>query len=473
MHPKDDRRTMTFQQFLLILRARWRLAVGVFGGIVLASLVVTLLSSKKYTATASVVVDARNDLLTGASLEQLPNGYIATQVDIVGSVRVAQRAGKLLKLDQDPSYQETWKEETGGRGDLTAWIAEGLQESVTVEPSRESSVVEIKAKWRNAKMAAQIANAFAQAYIDTVIELKVDPAKQYAGWFDQRTRELRADLEAKQKLLSDFENEHQITATDEHLDIETARLGELSSQLTAIQAQRQDSQSRQHQTGASNDSLPEVLQNPLIASLKSDLARAEAHLQDIATNLGSNHPAYKNTEAEVASLRDRIAQESARVAGSLATATQVNVQRENDIRQALEAQKQRVLQIKHERDQLDILRGDVGTAQHNLDSVAQRFAQVSLESRVQQTNAVLLTAASEPLAPSSPKLLLNVALGILLGAVFGIAAALIFEFADPRIRGDEELAELLSVPLLGRLKSSFAQIQRASPTVRELGHSST
>jgi len=84
------------------------------------------------------------------------------------------------------------------------------------------------------KTAAILANAFAQAYIDTNIELKVDPAKQYATWFDERSRALRADLEAKQKRLSDIRPKRASLPPRRRLDIENARLAELSSQLLTI-----------------------------------------------------------------------------------------------------------------------------------------------------------------------------------------------------------------------------------------------
>jgi chain length determinant protein EpsF len=340
---------------------------------------------------------------------------------------------------------------TQGRGDLTAWLAGGLLAHEIVTPSRDSNVISIAVKWPSAPAAAAIANAFTQAYLDTTIELKVGPAKQYAAWFDERSHELRADLEAKQQRLSDFQKEAEITTTDSKLDIENARLAELSSQLTAIQAQRQDSQSRQRQVQGDNETLPEVLQSQAIAGLKANLAVDEAKLKNIATNLGTNHPEYQATEAEIVSLRERIAQETAKVVTSMGNVTQSNLRRESDLRAALEAQKQRVLALKHNRDELDVLQNDVNSAQHNLDTVTERLSQSSLESRIQQANVQTLTVAAEPLRHSSPKVVLVLFTGILVGSVLAVGAVLLLELISPRIRSEDELAKLLSVPLLGRI----------------------
>lgn len=444
---------MTLRQFLLVLYARWTLAMGVFALVVVSGVVISLLMPKLYTSSATVVVDTKSDpLSTAVYSAQSSTAYIATQVDIISSERVADRVVKTLELDKSPDYIAAWKEGTNGKGDIVVWIGAIMQKVLAVTPSRDSSVVDISVTWTDPKTAAVLANAFAQAYIDTNIELKVDPAKQYATWFNERSRALRADLEAKQKRLSDFQGESGIMATtDGRFDIENARLNELSTQLLTIQAIRQDSQSRQRQAGGDSNSMAEVLQSPFIASLKADLSRAEAKLQDIATNLGKNHPDYQTTAAEVAILRERIDAETAKITASFGSTTQVNLRRESDIRAALEAQKKRMLDLTHERDQVSVLQNDVVTAQRNLDAVTQRLAQSSLESQTQQTDVLLLTTAVEPLRRSSPKYMMNLLVSIFLGGFLGVSAVLLRELTDRRVRHYQELPQLLGVPLFGKI----------------------
>src|SRR5882757_2619481 len=460
---------MTFRQLLLAIRARWRMTLGIFCAVVFLAVLVGLLSPQLYTASATVVVDAKADPVVGmGSVTPMSTGYIATQVDIISSQRVAQRTAKLLKLDQSPETVRQWRA-AGGQGDVTAWIGSKLQKTLSVTPSRDSSVIEISVSWTDPENAAIIANAFAEAYIDTNIELKVEPAKQYAGWFDDRSRALRADLEAKQKRLADFQSQTGIVATDGRLDIENARLAELSSQLVSIQALRQESESRSRQINGDPQSMAEVLQSPVIGSLKGDLSRAEAKLHDIATNLGKNHPDYQNTAAEIAGLKARIGDESARIAASLGNNTQVMMRRENDIRAALEAQKKRMLDLTHQHDEVSVLQNDVATAQRNLDAVTQRLAQSSLESQMEQTNIVLLTKALPPLFRSSPRLSLNLLMGILIGGILSVGTAVFLEMRDRLVREGTELLELLGVPLLGRMPYIKPEARNFRPSPVKLG----
>jgi chain length determinant protein EpsF len=452
---------MSFNQFMVILRARWLIAVGIFLAVVFLVAFASLIWPKQYTATASIVIDSKSDPVAAANGAAAAAGqpaatYVNTQADIIASQRVAQRVVKTLKIDQQPEARKLWAK--GPNDDISITIANLLLDRKLLvapahdSPTHASNVIDISVNWSDPVTAAALANGFAQTAIDTNIELKVEPAKQYASWFDQRSRALRADLEQKQKKLSDFQSKNGIVATDDKLDVENARLNELSTELVTIQGLRQDSQSRQHQVGSDVSTLPEVLQNPVIQSLKAALAQAEAKRPDIAARLGRNHPDYQAVEGEISNLRTRIAQESANIAASLGSTTQSNLRRENDVRQALEAQKKKVLELKYQHDQAAMFLNDVTAAQRDLDQVSQRLAQSNLESLTQQTNVVQLSTATPPQSPSSPKLVINLLVAIFLGGVLGIAGALATELQNRRVREDEDIVELLGVPLLGKLE---------------------
>jgi capsular polysaccharide biosynthesis protein len=88
-------------------------------------------------------------------------------------------------------------------------------------------------------------------------------------------------------------------------------------------------------------------------------------------------------------------------------------------------------------------------AQKAYEGVSQRLTQSRLESQFTQTNVSVLTLASEPIEPSFPNLLLNLAASIVLGGFLGIGAVLGLEIIDRRVRSTRDLAELLRLPMLG------------------------
>lgn len=443
---------MTIQQLFLVLRAHLRLIGGVLAGVVIVTMLASLVLPRKYTAQTAVVVDVRGtDPIQGAAMQgAVIPGYLATQVDIIASERVARRVVALLKLDRNVDLQARWQGDTGGSGSFDDWLVRMLAAGLTVKPSRESSVLSIGYTGADPAFAAMVANAFAQAYIDTSLELKVEPARQYSQWFNDRNKGLRDELEAAQRKLSDYQQANGVILSDDRLDVESARLAELSSQLVNVQAQRADSRSRQSQSGSA-DTMPEVLQNGLIQNLKADIARLEAQRGQTLGRLGPNHPEIARIDAELGSLRQRVAGEIARVASSLGTAARISNAREAEVAAAVAAQKQKVLELKAHHDRISVLRRDVESAQRAYDLVAQRLAETSLESQTRLTNVVVLSPAVEPASPSSPKLALNAVLAVVLGTLLGIGAALVKELRNPRVRAPGELAQLLGVPVIAVL----------------------
>lgn len=446
---------MSLQQFLLILKAHWKMCLSMLAGTVIVAVLVAIFLPKTYMASSAVIVDVKtSDPIAGVVVPYLTSpGYMATQLDIIMSDRVAIRVAKLLKLEEDVLLRERWMKETEGVGSFESWIGELLQKNLVVKPSRESNVITINFASNNPAFAATVANAFAQAYIETNLDLKVEPARQYAVWFEERSKALRERLEQAQVALSSFQREKGIIiASDERMDVENARLVELSAQLSAIEAQQSDTQSRQAQVANNSQSMQEVLQNPLIQSLKSELARQEAKLNELGGQIGENHPQYQRVKAEVESIRTDLARETKNVTLGVGTANRVNLQRESDIRAAFEAQKNKLLQLKHDRDAVAVLQRDVDAAQRAFEAISQRMIQSNLESQSNQTNIAVLTKAVVPTKPAGPKVMLIGLLSIAVGGILGIGTALISELLDRRIRSSEELIELFGIPVIGKLE---------------------
>lgn len=452
---------MTFQQFVLILKARWKTILMIFSVVVGTAVAISLILPKQYSAATSVLVDVKSgDPIYGGLMQaQMLPGYMATQVDIITSDRVSQRVVKMLGFDKSPEAIAQWQDEGQGKGNVVSFFAEALQKKLDVKPSRESSVISIGFSGTDPKFAAAVANAYARAYIDTNLELKVEPAKEFAAWFGERSKQLRDNLEAAQARLSAFQREKGIVATDDRLDVENARYAELSSQLTNVQAQRADSASRQRQASGQMSTSPDVINSPVIQSLRADVARQEAKLQELAGQLGKNHPQYQRTQAELDALKTKLDSEMRQVASSVGTSNTVNQQREAALRAALEAQKLKVLELRALRDEAAVLLKDVENAQRAYDLVGQRLSQTSLESQAQQTNLVVLTPAEPPLKHSGPKIILNAVLACFLGGLLGVGVALLLELSNRRIRSAEDLVEALGVPV-------FAVLETESPARR-------
>jgi chain length determinant protein EpsF len=450
---------MNLQQFLRILRARWLLMLVTLLITVGTTIIVSLVLPKRYTATATVVVDIKGvDQISGGFQPMLPmSGYLATQVDIIQSHSVARKAVDLLKLAQSPAAKELYMDATEGKGNIRDWLADLLLKYLKVEPSRESSVINVSYTGNDPRFSAAVTNAIVQSYINTTLELKIAPARQTNTFFNEQITSLKDNLEKAQASLSAYQREKGIIATDERLDVEGNRLNDLSSQLVAFQAQTYDSLSRQRQVqdfvarGQVPDAVPDVLSNPVIQNLKANLTQLEAKQNDLSSKVGKNHPSYQAVVAELDGVKRKLIDEMKTISSTLASSASLAQKREDQIKAALAAQRANVLDMKKVRDDLVVLVREVESAQRTYDGAMSRMTQTKLESQTTQTNVMVINDAIEPIEPSFPKLGLNIVLSVILGLMFAIAVSLLRELSDRIIRSEADLAEALSVPVLGVL----------------------
>lgn len=445
---------MNVQQFLLALRGRLWVFLALFAGTVAAAILVTLLLPRTYQATASVLVANRDEqsMTTPGTPLREQVGYMQTQVDVIQSQRVARRVVEDLKLADDPAARSAFQQ-SGAHGSIEDWLAGALLTQVRVDTT-QSSVMQITYTAHDPRFAAKIANAFATAYMEVTLRLRTEPTKEAAAWFDGQLKSLRKDFETAQARLAEFQKEHGIIATDERVDVENARLAELSTQALAAQNATYDAQSRASQARANTriEDLPEVLSNPLIQTLKGQLLTAEAKLQELSTRLGPRHPEYIQQKSEVDSLRARLNAEEHKVVASLQSADRQNRMHADELQKALAAQRAKVIQLRDARAQSLVLIRDVDTAQKAYEAALQRYLVNKVESGAQQTNISILNAATEPTRPSKPKVPLNIALGVIVGLMLGLGAVFLLELVDRRVRSTTDLEAGLDAPLLGTLQ---------------------
>ncbi len=449
---------MNFTQFLNILLARYKIALFVLIVTVALVLLVNLLLPNKYVASTSVLLDVRSpDPLVGLSMGGMAmSSYMATQNEIITSDRVAQSVVKLLKLDENPQIREQWRSATDGKGQLVVWLGKLLAQKLEVKPSRESDVINISFTAEDPAFAALIANAFAQAYINTNLELKVEPAKQYAQWFQLRAKELRAELEQTQARLAAFQkNSGMVSVGSRMQSVENSKIAELSGQLVLNETQLAEIQSKRQSAG---DTLVDVMQNSTIQNLKIEIIRLEVKLQELSRNLGKNHPQYQAMEGQITTLKQKLNDETQQILSSINTANRVSVQKGSALKATIETHKRKAIQDSGQRDQIAVLENDVESAQKAYDVLVQRYTESNLKSQSNQTNISVLTPATEPTDRSSPKIYMNLLLAVFGGTLLGVGAIFVAEMLNPRIRTMEALIAATSLPVL----VEFARKQKPS-----------
>ena len=442
---------MFVSQYLRILWARKWLLLVMFLIVAATGIAITLLMPRQYTADTSLVVEMRIDPALGALAPALASpSYMQTQIEILKSERVASRAVTLLGVERSAAAVAQWREETKAKIPLARYFAGVLSRGLSVEPPRGSNIINLSFSAPDPIFAQAAANAFAQAYMDVSVDLRVAPARQSVGFLEEQTKTLRANLEDAQAKLSKFQQSKGIVVTDERYDQENARYQTLITQLAMAQAERVEYETRQHNTGS--ETSPDVLQSGPVNNLKAQIANAETKLTEISSIVGKNHPQRLQLEAQIGELKRQLAAETRRVAGGASTSTRGSGEKVAQLQAMVDAQKKQLLSMRSDRDQIAVYQRDVDAAQRAYDAVIQRLGVTDLEGKNNQANTRLLSPAVEPLEPSRPRIPLGIAASILGGLAVGILAALALEMMDRRVRLPQDLIVVSGVPVIGVLR---------------------
>ncbi len=425
---------MNAMLLLSALRARYRLFLLVLVTTLVITLIVSLFIPKTYVGQASILLDAPDEQTLRSNNgppERERYGYMQTQVDIITSPMLARQVVQDLGLDKNPAFQAKF-ESLGSPGRIEDWLAEAMLERLKVDSS-QSSILQLSYASAQADMAAKIANAFAQAYVNKVLELRVAPTRQTSVWFNEQLQTLRHNMEQAQQRLADFQRDNGIVNTDERYDVESIQLSELATQIA-----RSSSAAQLADSGAPTG----------VAELQVALMRAEARLHELSSQLGPRHPQYLRQAAEVDGLRGRIGAASRMAATNAAQAQERSRLQREQLLKELADQRQKVIKVREARTQMASLSYDANVAQRIYETAMQNFMTSNIDSHALQTNVRILDLAVPPNRPARPKLSVNMALALVVGTLLGLLTVYLLEFFDQRVRMPDDLRWDPQVPVL-------------------------
>lgn len=454
---------MNLNALINILLARKISIIATTAAAIIAAITISLLTPKTYTAATDLLVDSRGlDPISGqAQPLQSTGAYLSTQADIIRSHNVATKVMTEVQLNANPIVIESAKLTGDAELDkrrILGFLAQGL----VVTPKRESSILTIAFQSKDPALAAQLANAFAQAYMVTNLELRIEPAKQTTQWFNQQLEGLRTDLVEKQDALSNYQEKHNIIVSSDRLDLESAKLEELSSMLIAVQSERLNSQSRSDQIENTKRGQVETraLDNPRVQKLATDMAQAQGRLNELATQVGENHPQYRQALSEVDSLKKQMNRQIELISTGLKSSIELSQAREEQLKTELAHQKELVLQLSRNRNEITLLRQEVDNAQAAYDAALARTAESRLESQIAATDVAVLNSALTPGRPTSPKPMMTTLLATIIGLLLGTAIALCREWFDQRIRSAQDLEQGLGLAVLAQIPAGISAVYK-------------
>lgn len=475
--PIQSDETMPIVRQYLRIALRWRyVIIGAVVTCIILGLIVTLLMTPKFTATSTIEISRESSQVTnfqgveretsiadqefyqtqyGLLRSRLLSERVATQLRLIDSKDFFDRFG--VNQNKLPFREINGKYTAAGASERRRIAGEILLKNVGVDPTRLSRLVVIQFTSPDALFSQKVANAWADNFIQTNLERKVQATSYGRNLLQRELGQAKERLDESQRQLVGYAEQQRIInlpaqATGDKQTAERSivadELAALNTSLSQATADRISAEARFSEAGRGGES-SEALRNPAINTLRERSAELTAEYQRLLVQFEPNYPPARAIRSQIDQLTRSIQREESRVSGSVKAEYRQAVQRENALQDRVERLKTSYLNLRRRSIQYNIYQQEVDTNRALYDGLLQRFKEIGVAGGVGVNNVAIVDPADVPQRPSSPRLLINIAVSFFAGLIIGAALAFALEQMDEAISDPAEIQRRLNLPLLG------------------------
>ena len=436
---------MHLREYVRILRKHIWLVLACFTVIVATVGLGTYLQRPIYRATTRALLEREGPRVV--NFQDMgpvgePTEVFQTQVQIIRSRPVGQRVIDTLDL----------KEKKPGLALAQDPVAAFLG-SVSVEPVRNTRLVEIQVEDPDPKLAAEMANAVASAYVHQNLELKLSAARDALSWLTAQVSDLKTKVNESELALQRYREQAGLVQVEETQSLGARKLAEFNSAYVEAKARRLEMETRLGELRRASqqpevlESSPLVVNNPLIQRLKGQLVDLEVQRSKLLKTYRDKHPEVVKIQSQVDEISLKIREEIGRLGLSMESEYNALKARENAMLQAVNQYRDEAQTLGKKEIQLGILKREADSNQQLYDVLLKRLKETSLSQGLDSSNVRIVETAIVPTRPVKPRKILNLAIGIVVGLTVGVCAAFFLEYMDDTVTTPEQVERVLGAPV--------------------------
>jgi succinoglycan biosynthesis transport protein ExoP len=445
-----------YDYFRVLKKWQWTIVTVLVAAVVLAALY-SFIATPVYKATVQILIERQTPWLLDQKkiVEQMDNlneEFYHTQYKLLESRALAKRVADKLQLKNNPYYASLFAKAGGDANELQKQRAEeklvdSLLQGVTVSPIRQSRLVDVSFSHADPNFAALVVNTLARSYIELSLEFNFAASQEASVWLKKKQTEAREKLEESEAKLNKYKRDHNIVTMEDKENITAQKLEQLNKELVTAQTRRMESETRFKEINKGKP-IPQVINNPLIQTLKTQEAKIIAEHSELSRKFGEGHPRMIQLTNELSATRGKIAQETAQVTQSIQNEYHMAQLQEQNLKAALNAQKMDTQDMDERSIQYRMLLRDVETNRALYENMLKSLKTTTASENTPATNIHIVYPASVPDNPVSPRKSRNILLGGLLGLVLGAGLSMVLENLDTTITTMDDVQGWLEVPSL-------------------------
>jgi polysaccharide biosynthesis transport protein len=458
----DLQDVITLHEIWRVLRKRRLLVLGCLVGMVLLAAGVSMLLPRRYEAVARVVVNPQDSNALGLSpMDALSGNGLSndivqqTQVRVLQSNPVAWDVIKQLRLDQRRDFAGKLVSAPGEAAEqipaprrvlLLSAFGAGLR----VQAVPKTELIEVRFRALDPKLAASVANAVTSAYIERTFRTRYEATVQASDWLSKQLDDLKKNVESSQQRFTEYQKKSGIIGTDETHNIFIVQLEELNKQMAGAKGERILREARYRVAVSGNPELiADVAPTSTLAILRAQQADLKNQYAQLTAKYGNAYPRVEQVSTQLNQVEGSITTQVTEIRDKFQNEYRAALETELGLNTELEKQKQQAYKMNDAGIEFAILKRDFESSRDLYEDLMKKLKESGIVAGLHSTNVDVIDPAEVPTKPAEPRVMLNIAVGLMLGMFGGIGLAFLLENLDTTIRAPEYGEILVNLPVLG------------------------
>jgi len=459
------------------LREYWKVlwqgrytVLAIFLLTVAVTAVYTYVQTPVYRATATVEVQPKpTNLAPGQDVSGLGSAgygwwaeekYHNTQVEVIRSRDVAQRAFDRLGLETHPAFAEA------------SDPIEAFRRRIQVDPRRETGLIEISIAGADRHAITEWANAVARAYVDRNLDKAKDKVRGAVETIHEQMAPLEEDLQVAERERMKLLKDEKVIDPEKQAEIVQQSLAAYHQQRTEIEG----SLARLRNTLAKIDelerqdadpvTLPELRDDTTLQELNRQRVELQREIKSARVRLRPSHPTLEQKLGELATIEQRIDDQVGRIVTSLRNQVAVEQHNLDDLRDLIATAEEVSRRVGEVNSEYEIRLTQTETRKQIYETIAAKMNEISLAADLLSNNVSLLDEARVPLYPIKPRKRVNLMLGAMMGMFLGVGLVFFLDYLDNTFRTPQDIENYLGLSVLGVIPK-FSQQEVGTRAVKE------
>lgn len=468
--PYAHDRELLLPELWRTLRKRWRAIAACAAACLLLATLYVVVKSPRYEACAQIEVSptGTNSMGLDEQAQRMlspsdPTTQLESAVTVLESNTVALAVMQQTRLAEREDFAGQWTQPAGA--DVTALPPEArdklllrFQKSLKVEIVPKTDIIMVAFRSKDPKLSAAVVNSIVSSYAERNFRSSYDSASQVSNWLSAQMDDLKLKANQEQEKLAALQKRRGLIGIDETDNIVTDKLKDLNEQLTAAEADRMMKEARYRIAGSGDPELiASTVPDATLQVLRSQQAQLRVQYAEMSTKFGNGYPKLAELGSEMAQVDSAIQAELKNLGERYKNEYEASANSEKMLQAKFDEQKQRAYDLNEGAAQYAILKHDVEASQDLYQTLELKLKQAVIAAGLASANIGVVEPGRAPYEPVDPRPVLDLALGLGGGLVFGVLCAVGLEGLDTTLRSAGEAENVSHLPTLAEIPQVAAE----------------